>query len=117
MSRLDQAIKDFEDETLNFSLGERLSRLRDALTYAAYERIKVINKFGTRVIDADEGEYKLKECLKQYKIMEGLYKEQVKQNKELGKAKDEGMGSDWLRRVKESNPLGSIVRNMNEKTA
>lgn len=115
MNRLDRAIEDFEDETLDLSLGERISNLRSALTWAAFERIKRIHKLGKKSEESEDLDFKQTECQKQFKIIDQMYNSQLRQNKMLGKAQDEGMDKEWLKKVKESTTLGSIVRNMNEK--
>ncbi len=117
MNRLDKAIRDFEDETLDLSLGDRISLLRDALQWAAYDRLKMIHEYGSKSPEAAEMEFKQVECLKQFNIIDKMYRAQLQQNKMLGKAQEEGMDKEWLKYVKNSNSLGSIVRNMNEKTA
>lgn len=117
MNRLDRAIADFEDETLDLDLGERISNLRSALTWAAFERIKRIHKLGKKSAEAEDLDYKQVECQKQFKLIDQMYCSQMRQNKLSGKAQDAGLDKEWLKRVKESNSLGSIVRNMNEKTA
>lgn len=117
MNRLDRAIADFEDESLDLSMGERISNLRTALTWAAYERIKRIHKLGKKSQEAEDLDFKQVETQKQFKLIEQMYYSQIKQNKLSGKAQDDGMDKDWLKKIKESSTLGSIVRNMNEKTA
>lgn len=118
MNRLDRAIADFEDETLDLTMGERIFNLRDALTWAAFERLKRIHKLGTKAKESEELDFKQIECQKQFKLIDQLYTSQIRHNKLLGKAQEEGMDKDFLKRLKESHSsLGSIVRNMNEKTA
>lgn len=117
MNRLDRAIAEFEDETLDLTMGERISNLRSALTWAAFERIKRIHKYGLKSDEGQDLDYKQTECQKQFKIIVQNYESQLKQNKLSGRAQEDGMDKEWVKRIKESNSLGSIVRNMNEKTA
>lgn len=114
MNRLDKAIADFEDESLDLDLGQRLSLLRDGLSLASYDILKVVNKFGSNCPHLAEMEYKHNECLKRYKIMHKLYMEQMQQNKMLGKAQNDGMESkDFLQKIKkEKGSISDIVRDL-----
>lgn len=113
MNRLDRAIKDFEDETLDLTMGERISNLRTALTWAAYERIKRIHKVGIKSKQGADLDFKQVETQKQFKLIEQMYYSQLRQNKLLGKAQDEGMDKDWLKKIKElKGSMGEIVRDL-----
>jgi len=115
-NRLDIAIQNFENPESELSLGERISELRDALTWAAFDRLKRIQKHGTKATISEEEEFKQIEGQKMFKQIEALYYSQLKQNKLLGKKDEEGMGKDFLKRIREQQgTMGSIVRNMNEK--
>jgi len=111
VNRLDKAIEDFEDETLDLDLAERISNLRDALTWAAFDRLKTIQKFGLKSAESEELEFKQIECMKQYKIIDQLHRSQLQQNKALGKAQNDGMDSkDMLRKIKDmKSSMGEIV--------
>ena len=115
MNRLDRAILDFEDETLDLDMGERVCMLRTALTWAAYDRMKRIHKHGLKSEESKDLDFKQTECQKLFRIIENMYYSQLKQNKMLGKAQDDGMDKDWIKKIKESHSLGSIVCNMNKK--
>lgn len=114
MNRLDKAIFDFEDETLDLSLGDRISNLRSALQWSAFERIKRINELGTKAEESAELDFKQTESQKLFKIIENMYYSQLRQNKMLGKAQDEGMSSkDFLQKIKsEKSSMGDIVRSL-----
>lgn len=113
MDRLDRAIRDFEDETLDLSMGDRITNLRNALTWAAYERLKRIQKVGKKSEEGEDLDFKQIECQKQFKLIEGMFFSQLKQNKLLGKAQDDGMGKDFLQRIKEEKgSMGDIVRDL-----
>ena len=115
MSRLDKAIADFEDETLELSLGERISGLRQALLFVQFEKIKSVNSRAKVLAEDDE---RVIEITKWFKELEKLYTLQLRMNKITGKSEDSKSDNEWLKKYKESNSsLGSIVRNMNEKTA
>ncbi len=79
--KLDKAIADFEDETLDLSLGDRISNLRSALTWAAFERIKRVQKLGKKAEESEELRFKQVETWKWFKIVEQMYYSQLKQNK------------------------------------
>ncbi len=115
--RIDKAIEAFEDETSDLTMGERISNLRMALTWSAFDRIKRIQQLGTKAPESAELEYKQVESQKQFKIIEMMYNSQLRHNKLSGKANEDGMDKDWLRKIKESNTLGSIVVDMKEKIA
>lgn len=118
MNRLDRAIQDFEDENSDLTLGERISNLRTALTWAAFERMKKIHQLGTKAEQSAEEDYKQTECQKKFKTIEHMYNSQMKQNKLMGKSQEADLDKEWIRKLKESDSsLGSIVRNMNEKIA
>ena len=113
MSRLDKAIRDFEDENSDLTMGERISNLRTALSWAAFERIKTIHKLGTKAEESIEEDYKQTECQKKFKIIDQMYNSQLKQNKLTGKANEDGMGEEFLRKIKEQkSSIGDIVRDI-----
>lgn len=113
MDRLDRAIRDFEDETLDLTMGERISNLRSALTWAAFERIKRIHKLGKKTPEAEELDFKQTECQKQFKLIDQMYASQMRQNKLSGKAVDSGMDNEWLKKIKEQKgTMGDIVRDL-----
>ena len=108
MNRLDRAILDFEDETLDLDMGERVCMLRTALTWAAYDRMKRIHKHGLKSEESKDLDFKQTECQKLFRIIENMYYSQLKQNKMLGKAQDDGMkAKDFLMRIK--NQTGSLA--------
>lgn len=111
MNRLDRAILDFEDETLDLDMGERVCMLRTALTWAAYDRMKRIHKHGLKSEESKDLDFKQTECQKLFRIIENMYYSQLKQNKMLGKAQDEGMsGKEILEQIKKmKSSIGDIV--------
>ena len=114
MDRLDRAIRDFEDETLDIEMGERISNLRSALTWAAFERLKRIHKYGLKSPESAELDFKQTECQKQFKLIDQMYMSQLRHNKMTGKAMNDGMDSDWLKKIKEQKgAIGDIVRDLN----
>ena len=113
MNRLDRAIADFEDETLDITMGERISNLRSALTWAAFERLKRIHKLGKKSAESEDLDFKQIECQKQFKLIDQMYQSQIRQNKLTGKAQDDGMDKDWLKKIKEQKgSMGDIVRDL-----
>lgn len=114
MNRLDRAILDFEDETLDLDMGERVCMLRTALTWAAYDRMKRIHKHGLKSEESKDLDFKQTECQKLFRIIENMYYSQLKQNKMLGKAQDDGMkAKDFLMRIKnEKSSMSEIVRSL-----
>lgn len=113
MSKLDKAMQDFEDENSDLTLGERISNLRTALSWSAFERMKRIHKFGTKAEESIEEEFKQVECQKMFKIIENMYNSQMKQNKLMGKASEDGMGKEFLKKIKQENSsIGDIVRDL-----
>ena len=113
MDRLDRAIRDFEDESLDLTMGERISILRSALQWAAFERLKRIQKLGKKAPESEELDFKQIECQKQYKIIDQMYMSQLRQNKLSGKAFEDGLGKDFLRKIKEEKgSMGEIVRDL-----
>lgn len=110
MDRLDRAIRDFEDETLDLTMGERISNLRSALTWAAFERLKRIQKLGKKAPESEELDFKQIECQKQFKLIDQMYTSQLRHNKLLGKALDDGMGKDFLKQLKGmKSSIGEII--------
>jgi hypothetical protein len=113
-TKLDKAIAIFEDETSDLSLGERVMQLGQALSWMAFERLKKINREGTKAKELAENEYKQIECQAQYKIIHSMYLAQVKMNKLTGKGEDR-MNNDFLKAIKEmKSSVGSIVRDLKE---
>ena len=111
--KLDEAIAEFEDETLDLTLGERISGLRQALLWNSYHAIKRIKKFGTKHPISEEEEYKQIECMRHFKDIEKMYTSEVKANKLLGKS-DDAMNNDFLKKIKEmKSSIGEIVRDLN----
>jgi uncharacterized protein YktA (UPF0223 family) len=111
--KLDEAIAEFEDETLDLTLGERISGLRQALLWNSYHAIKRIKKFGSKHPISEEEEYKQIECMRHFKDIEKMYTSEVKANKLLGKP-DDVMNVDFLKKIKEmKGSMGEIVRDLN----
>ena len=123
--KLDKAIADFEDESLDLSLGERITSLRSALTKAAIDvmkkKFKVEQMRGTTLKEemtaltfVKEEQAKVNDCFKMLSIIERLFKSQVAQNKMLGKGSEAGMASaDFLKKIKEeTGSMGDIVRSL-----
>lgn len=114
MDRLDKAIADFEDETLDLTMGDRITNLRSALALVAFERLKRVQKFGKKINkECEELEFKQVECQKMFKVIENMYYSQLKQNKILGKAQNDGMDKEFLKKIKEQkSSIGDIVRDL-----
>ena len=111
--KLDEAIAQFEDETLDITLDERVSGLRQALLWNAFHAIKRIKKYGTKHPISEEEEYKQIECMKHFKEIEKMYIAQIKSNKLVGKS-DDTMNNDFLKKIKEmKGSMGDIVRDLN----
>lgn len=111
--KLDEAIAAFEDETLELTLGERISGLRQALLWNSYHAIKRIKRFGTKHPISEEEDYKQVECMRHFKDIEKMYTSEVKANKLLGKS-DDAMNNDFLKKIKEmKSSIGDIVRDLN----
>lgn len=109
MDRLDEAIAHFADETLDLTLGERISLLRDALMWNAYQALARIKKHGTKNPLSEEEEYKQEECMKHFKIMEKMYESQIKANKMSGKTQ-ESMKMEFMNQIKEiKSSIGDII--------
>jgi hypothetical protein len=111
-SRLDRAIEQFEDETLDISMGERISGLRNALMWDAYRKLKAIGKakkMGEKIEeDADHIDR-----MKYFKDIEKMYISELKMNKITGKSND-NMDKEFLKRIKEEKgSIGDIVRDLN----
>lgn len=110
-NRLSRAIADFENEDLDISLGERVSRLRSALMYDAYEALKRIGKAKNKR-EAEAKEVDHLERMKYFKDIEKMFISEIRMNKLLGKSEDQ-MNKDFLRRIKEEKgSLGDIVRDI-----
>lgn len=116
MNRLSQAIADFEDESLELSLGERMSRLREAIMFESFEKLKrsACRRSKTKAeIKADaEEEVRHLEITKWFKELEKMYTLQLRMNKLTGKT-DDIMDKDFLIKVKETkSSIGDIVRDV-----
>lgn len=110
-TRLDRAIEQFEDETLDISMGERISGLRNALMWDAYRKLKAIGKakkMGEKIEeDADHIDR-----MKYFKDIEKMYISELKMNKITGKSSD-NMDKEFLKRIKEEKgSIGDIVRDL-----
>lgn len=109
MNKLDKAIEIFEDETLDLTLGERISLLREALMWNAHAAMKRINKNGLKDQLSAEEDYKQTECVKWFKELEKLYNAQLKTNKLSGKSND-NMDKDFLKKIKEQkSSIGDVI--------
>lgn len=109
-TRLDKAIADFEDESLDISLGERVSRLRSALMYNAYEALKRVGKSEDKNRPFDEDDHLSR--MKYFKDIEKMYISEIKMNKLLGKSEDQ-VNKEFLKRIKEEkSSMGDIVRDI-----
>jgi hypothetical protein len=107
--KLDEAIAEFEDETLDLTLGERISGLRQALLWNSYHAIKRIKKFGSKHPISEEEEYKQIECMRHFKDIEKMYTSEVKANKLLGKS-DDVINNAFLKKIKEmKSSIGDII--------
>ena len=107
--KLDEAIADFEDETLDLTLGERISGLRQALLWNSYRAIQRIKKHGSKHPISEEEEYKQIECMKHFKDIERMYISEMKVNKIMGKS-DDVMNNEFLKKIKEmKSSIGDIV--------
>lgn len=112
MNRLDRAIRDFEDENSELSLGERISAIREALMWNAHEAMKRINQFGKKDPISEEEDYKQTECMRWFKELEKLYNSQIKMNKILGK-KENSIDQDFIHKIKGmKGSIGEIVREI-----
>ncbi len=107
--RLDIAIEQFEDESLDLTLGERVSILRQALTLNAFEALKRVKKHGSRSVISEEEEYKQVECMKHFKVIENMYACEIKMSKLTGKTADR-MNNDFLNAIKEmKSSIGPVI--------
>lgn len=113
LDKLDVALASFfEDDGIPFS--SKFSNLRQAIMWNALETMKKIKEYGLRSKVSEEEEYKQVEILKQFKILEKIYKDEVKANKSVGKSEEE-LGREWLQRVRESDNIGKIVVKQERK--
>ena len=111
-TRLDKAIAEFEDETLDLSMGDRIAGLRNALMWDAYHNLKKIGKSVEKKAE-EEKHIDHIERMKYFKEMEKMYVSELKMNKVLGKSND-NMDKEFLKRIKEEkSSIGDIVRDLN----
>jgi hypothetical protein len=111
-SRLDRAIEQFEDETLDISMGERISGLRNALMWDAYRKLKAIGK-AKKIGEKIEEDADHIDRMKYFKDIEKMYISELKMNKITGKSND-NMDKEFLKRIKEEKgSIGDIVRDLN----
>lgn len=114
--KLDIAIAEFEDENSDIPFEQRLSNLRTALMWNAFEAIKRVKRYGTKSPLSEEEEYKQVECMKQFKMMEAMYNSELRMAKSTGK-RSEDIDRDYLKKIHSmKDTIAPIVRNMNEKT-
>lgn len=107
--RLDIAIEQFEDESLDLTLGERVSILRQALTLNAFEALKRVKKHGSKSVISEEEEYKQVECMKHFKVIEQMYACEIKMSKLTGKTSDR-MTSEFMDAIKKmKGSVGEII--------
>lgn len=112
MDKLDQALAQFDDETLDITLGERISGLRQALMWNAFRTMQRVKKSGTKDPISEEEQYKQEECMKHFKIIETMYNSELKANKAAG-ISTEKMNSQMLQKIKDmKSSLGSIITNI-----
>lgn len=112
IERLIRAIDDFEDESLDLTLSDRIANIRNALMWAAFEGLKSISKLEEKNDEVEVFEFQQEASMKQFKIMEKLYESQIKTNKLLGK-KDDKINSDFLQALKGmKSSLSPIVRDL-----
>ncbi len=115
MDRLDKAIEAFEDESSSLTLGDRVSLLRQALMWNAFEAIQTIKKHGKKSPISEDEEYKQVECMKQFKDIEKMYTSQLRANKISGKAEGK-MDDDFLKAIRDmKSSVGTIIRDLNER--
>src|SRR6478735_8104344 len=109
MDKLDIAIAQFADETLEITMGERLNLLGDALMWNAYQMMARIKKHGTKNPLSEEEQYKQEECMNQYNIMRKMYEYQMKANKMSGKTQ-ESMNAEFMKHLREmKSSIGDII--------
>lgn len=107
--RLDIALEQFEDETLDLSLGERMAILRDAMMWHAFKTILKVKKHGSKDPVSEDEHYKQEECMRQFSLMEKMYAAQVKNDKLLGKSQETSK-SEFLKKVKSmKSSVGDII--------
>ena len=108
---LDRAISQFEDESLDLSMGERISILRNALMWDAYHKLKKIGKAKAKGEKIEEDQDHI-DRMKYFKDIEKMYISELKMNKITGKAND-NMDKEFLKRIKEEKgSIGEIVRDI-----
>ena len=115
---LDRAIEQFEDETLDLSMGERIAILRNALMWDAYHKLKAIGKKRSQGLPFEEDQDHL-DRMKYFKDIERMYISELNMIKRLGKSTD-SMDKEFLKRIKEEkSSIGEIVRDISpiNKTA
>ncbi len=113
MDILKKAVEAICKDNSDLKLGDKISILRSALSEAAFEKIKIINKYGESSKEAEDYEVKNSECMKMFKLIEQMYYSQLRQNKITGKAVNDEMGDDFLKKIKdEKGVIGDIVRDL-----
>lgn len=116
MDKLDVAIAAFEDESSDLTLGERVSILRDALMWNAFNTLKRIKKHGTKSPISEDEEYKQIECMKHFREIEKMYTSTVKMNKLTGKSEDK-MNDEFMQAVRNmKSTMGDIEQRLDANT-
>lgn len=116
MDRLDRAIAEFEDETSDLTLGERVSALRLALIYNAFDAIQKIKKHGKKSPISEEEEYRQIECMKHFKDIEKMYVSQARADKLMGRS-DDKINTEFLKAIRGmKSSLQPIVRSLKTGT-
>ena len=112
MDKLDRAIANFEDETIDMTLGERVGELRNALMWNAFAAMKKIKKYGAKSPISEEEDYKQVESMKWFREIEKMYFSELKLNKALGKTQDQAVAAnDFIKQIKEMKScIGDIVQ-------
>lgn len=109
--RLDNAIAEFEDETLDLTLAERISGLRKALMWNAFMGLKRLGSKKRQGILVEEDQNHI-ECMKFLNQIEKMYLAEFRMNKISGKS-IENMDKEFLKKIKEEKgSIGSIVRDI-----
>lgn len=114
IDKLDLAISKFEDEESEIPFSKRLSDLRSAWLWNAFEAMKDIKQHGTNSKMSDEKMFIQENGIKQFMLIEKLYNSELKAGKAEGKKQNE-IDLEWLKKIKETDStMGSIVRDMRE---
>lgn len=112
MDRLEKAIAEFTDDTLDLSLSVRMSNLRSAWLWKTFKYFSDIQKNGLKSKLTEEEEYKMIEGMKQFEKLERMYAAEVRAAKLEGK-NSEDVGKDWIKQLKDTpSEIGSIVRDL-----